>query len=195
MPLHSSFLAAQGQNFLPQVGRWKGLPLTKASLTLLPGRCCTFVLVLVGAGQLDNAFSMASASLLSLVVEMLMTVVAPPFLIQLEAVVFPPCSFFCSSLSSLLLYILTAPHLWFLIAVLYLATTLVVTNARKVSVWPATCIAMLRSVRKEAFLTQGRSGWQFLSLLYPSSRRMFLFSLSVKADLAMITDLEDIGFA
>ena len=117
MPLQSSFLAAQGQNFLPQVGRWKGLPLTNASLTLLPGRCCTLVLVLVGAGQLDKASAMASTSLLPLVAEMLMTVVAPPFLIQLEAVVFPPCSFLCSSLSSLLLNILTAPHLWFLMAV------------------------------------------------------------------------------
>ena len=41
--------------------------------------------------------------------------------------------------------------------------------------------------------SQGRLGEQFLSLLLPSSRRMFLTSLVVKALLAMITDFVAIG--
>ena len=44
---------------------------------LLAGRCSTFVLVFAGARRLDNAFSVASASLFSFLVDMLMNVVVP----------------------------------------------------------------------------------------------------------------------
>ena len=90
---------------------------------------------------------MARASLLSLVAETFTMVVAPLFLIQSEAVVLPPCLALFSSLSSLLLYILTRPHLWFFRLLLYHATTLVVTMARNFSVWPGFFMLMFRSVR------------------------------------------------